>query len=203
MKLVELCHIYWSDYLSGKMKIDFQKERQLIASEKASGELKTVVLIDDHHRSVTEMPPRPNVMSDLKDFFASEEIDINAFFFESDCAEYAFTVLQNLPQECLIKESFDRGTSSRTFFVKDGKKIPLFKEETINGVGVKTYTCPLLSAVWVLIKHDIIPLLKVAYRVTSLATILPEGYRSTEDDVACLLAEAGFIFTKPDVTHYY
>ena len=203
MKLAELCHIYWSDFLTGKNPPCFKKELALLLKEKSLAEkVKTIVLVDDHHLGENDTPPTEWARAELRDYFISENMPVDAFYFESDCSEFADIVLNRLPQENIVKSSFDRGCSSRTFYVKDGKRIPLFKETT-DTEGNRTYTCPLLSAVWVLMKNDIIPVLKVAYKVSSLTTILHEKYRSTEDDVNYLLKEAGFEFAKPNKTVYY
>lgn len=152
MKLVECCHIYWSDFVADKLNLNFRDEIALLNKAKLKDDVKTVVLIDDHHLDET-MASREYVVSQIKDYLASENISINEFFFESDCADYVDIVLNKIPEECLIKESFDRGTRKCVFLKGNDKKIPLFKEDKD---GNKIYTCPLLSAVWVLIKNDII-----------------------------------------------
>jgi hypothetical protein len=200
MKIVEMCHIYWQDFIDNKVNINLKKEYHLFKNIEENDTVFPVILIDDTGIKATQ-EQRKEFIHQLQSWFDTEQIEVNnfAFYFESDCCQYAQSVIDRLPPEKLKKESFQRGKSSTTFLMKDDLKIPLFKETQED----KIYTCPLLSAVWVLIKNQVISHFDFKGLLEEQITILPIIYKETEEKVQYILKMANIELKQKQSYSFY
>lgn len=190
---IEFSHIYQDEPFSNEHETSVLILKELLRNYQQNGQtVVTSILIDDYHSQ--EHVWSENELLDQVSSFGCQP-DVLAF--EGSFVKLASDLINELPEQFKRIEHFCKEKKCVVFFVDGQVKFSLLDQFAYEDVP----KCVLLSCTWLLCKLGILPFPKDSFKrlnqevdlsSRTILSILPESYRSVEENVYRLLLALGY-----------